>query len=47
MISFSSLEVKQGHLLADDRLNELLEEWYSTHMYEPSSLGELLMEVLE
>ena len=47
MISISSLEIKQTHLLSTDRLNELLEEWYSTHLYEPSSLGELLMEVLE
>jgi hypothetical protein len=47
MISLSSLEVKQAHLLSQDRLNELLKEWYLTHLYEPSSLGELLMEVVE
>jgi hypothetical protein len=47
MISISSLDVKQAYLLSPDRLSELLEEWYSTHLYDPSSLGELLMEVVE
>ncbi len=47
MISIPSLEIKQIHLLSSDRLNELLDEWYLTHLYEPSSLGEMLMEVLE
>ena len=47
MISISSWQAEQAHLLSQDRLDELLKEWYLTHLYEPSSLGELLMEVVE
>jgi hypothetical protein len=40
-------KIYQSELLKPGILEILLELWYDTHLYEPTSLGEILEEVIE
>jgi len=39
--------IYQSELVKQEVLDILLEIWYQTHLYQPTSLGEILEEVVE
>ena len=40
-------EIEQSCLIDSQKMEFLIQEWNKTHLYDPESLGEILLEVLE